>query len=122
MTNTVSTELTHNVKTTLIVDYGKHCQEIELPTYQTSYDKDTLLSIDKDINHPTPIAVEFDSSKSHHRIGLFSCHEVAFMVEELRTSVSNILQASIVNEKQRLALEQIVNKDFDKVKAKVYNR
>lgn len=122
MSNTESSELTHNYTTTLIVDCGKHNQELTLPNYQFEHDKDVTLHIGKDLKHPTPIAIEFDNKNSHSRIGLYSDKEVLIILEELQKAMGTVLQAGVVNEKQRRALNDIVHKEFVRVKSTIYSR
>lgn len=122
MSNTEPSELTHKSTATLIVDCGNHCDEIHIPAYQTEYDEGTTLHISKALDHPTPIAIKFDAPEIHSRIGLYSNHEVSYFLNELQESMQNILQAGIVNEKQRSALAKIVSKEFKDVKDEIYSR
>lgn len=120
MSNAEPSDLTHNYTTTLIVDCGGTCQSIVIPSYPTEYDKGACLPVGKNPDHPTPIAVEFDTTGEHSRVGLYSNNEIGMILNTLQDSMQNILQAGIVNEKQRQALAQIVAKEFNTVKNEIY--
>lgn len=119
MSNTDSSALNHTTETTLIVDCGNHTDGILIPNYPM-LDSNAVIPSTKTYSHALPCAIEFKASNSVTRIKLLVLDEVMQHIEQLGESVKTILQASVVNEKQRKALEDIVNDYIHKSIAQLF--
>ena len=119
MSNTANAELNHITKTTLTVDCGDHCECIAINGYPNKYDESACGA--QRLGIPAPTAIEFEcEGECAERHNLYTDREIYDRVQTLFTRVQTVLQASVVNEKQRAALTEIVRDYFDETTASFY--
>lgn len=121
MSNTDSSELNHTTEVTLIVPCGNHEEAVKVQNYPIKWDRNAIIAPLLDNSFPTPCCIEFHSDGSTSRTALFHRDYVTQRLNSMLECMKTILQAGIVNDKQRKALEDIVKKNFNDEISKLYD-
>lgn len=122
MLNAGTTALNHFKKVTLIVDDGTEREFDITEGYPTVYQaKDGIRHADT----PMPIEVRIqpcEGEDSQICTRLYTSEDIVPLLRHLRSELLLLLQAAIVNEKQRKALEDMVSEKIDKTQMDLFRR
>lgn len=120
MSNTTKVGLNYpkTIKATLTIDCDGHEEKIEIDTWPSEYDEHQQGP--QRVGTPTPTLLEFDSGDYGWSQKLITGPEAIDRIRALEQKVYTVLSASVVNEKQRKALVDIVRGYFDETVAPLF--
>lgn len=120
MSNTAKAGLNYpkTIKATVTIDCDGHEEKIEIDTWPSQFDGHD--NGPQRVGTPTPTYIEFETKDYGWGQKLLTGAEAIDRIRQLEEKVYTVLSASVVNEKQRKALVEIVRGYFDQTIAPLF--